>query len=91
MSNSSLTVLIAKSQRKSELFFSIAFISCVKSFIKDNPKGTFIVGVAGHAFTVKDGTLIDNADEKFRPTRKVTSVFQLKSKRSEAKQLSLFA
>ena len=63
----------------------------VKSFIKDNPKGTFIVGVAGHAFTIKDGVLIDNADEKFRPTRKVTSVFQLKSKRSEAKQLSLFA
>ena len=63
----------------------------VKSFIKDNPKGTYIVGVAGHAFTIKDGTLIDNADEKFRPTRKVTSVFQLKSKRSEAKQLSLFA
>jgi hypothetical protein len=63
----------------------------VKSFIKDNPKGTYIVGVAGHAFTIKDGTLIDNADEKFRPTRKVTSVFQLKSKRTEAKQLSLFA
>lgn len=63
----------------------------VKSFIKDNPKGTFIVGVAGHAFTIKDGVLIDNADEKFRPTRKVTSVFKLKSKRSEAKQLSLFA
>ena len=63
----------------------------VKSFIKDNPKGTYIVGVAGHAFTIKDGTLIDNADEKFRPTRNVTSVFQLKSKRTEAKQLSLFA
>ena len=63
----------------------------VKSFIKDNPKGTFIVGVSGHVFTIQDGTLIDNADEKFRPTRKVTSVFQLKSKRSEGKQLSLFA
>lgn len=63
----------------------------VKSFIQDNQKGTYIVGVSGHAFTVKDGTLIDNFTEKFRPTRKVTSVFKLTSKRSEAKQLSLFA
>ena len=47
----------------------------VKSFIKDNPKGTFIVGVSKHAFTIKDGQLIDNVGEEFRPTRKVESVF----------------
>ena len=49
----------------------------VKSFIKDNPKGTFIVGVSKHAFTIKDGVLIDNAGEEFRPTRKVDMAFKL--------------
>lgn len=49
----------------------------VKSFIKDNPKGTFILGVSKHAFTVKDGVLIDNRGEEFRPTRKVTSAFKV--------------
>lgn len=61
----------------------------VKSFMKDNPKGTFIVGVSKHAFTVKDGMLIDNAGEEFRPTRKVDSVFQI-SGNQMSNQLSLF-
>ena len=61
----------------------------VKSFIKDNPKGTFIVGVSEHAFTVKDGVLIDNAGEEFRPTRKVTSAFKI-TPEVENIQLSLF-
>ena len=49
----------------------------VKSFIKDNSKGTFIVLVSKHAFTVKDGVLIDNAGEEFRPTRKVQGAFEV--------------
>mgnify|MGYP003134829444 CR=1 FL=1 len=61
----------------------------VKSFMKDNPQGTFIVGVSKHAFTVKDGLLIDNAGEEFRPTRKVQSVFQIFGD-SNTNQLSLF-
>jgi len=61
----------------------------VKSFMKDNPKGTFIVGVSKHAFTVKDGMLIDNAGEEFRPTRKVDSVFQITGNQM-SNQLSLF-
>ena len=61
----------------------------VKSFIKDNPKGTFIVGVSKHAFTVKDGVLIDNVGEEWRPTRKVDSAFEIKDK-NEVIQLSLF-
>ena len=61
----------------------------VKSFIKDNPKGTFIVGVSKHAFTVKDGVLIDNAGEEFRPTRKVDCAFKIDGK-EEVTQLSLF-
>lgn len=61
----------------------------VKSFIKDNPKGTFIVGVAKHAFTVKDGVLIDNVGEEWRPTRKVDSAYKVVGK-PEYVQLSLF-
>jgi len=63
----------------------------VKSFIKSYPKGTFIVGVAKHAFTVKDGVLIDNAGEEFRPTRKVDSAYRVVSKSSPTEtQLTLF-
>ena len=62
----------------------------VKSFIKDYPKGTYIVGVSKHAFTVIDGILIDNAGEEFRPTRKVDSVFHVENLRKENVQLSLF-
>jgi hypothetical protein len=61
----------------------------VKSFMKDNPEGTFIVGVSKHAFVVKDGMLIDNRGEEFRPTRKVDSVFQI-SGNQMSNQLRLF-
>ncbi len=61
----------------------------VKSFIKDNPKGTFILGVSKHAFTVKDGQLIDNKGEEFRPTRKVESAFMIVPEVKDV-QLSLF-
>ena len=61
----------------------------VKSFIEDNPKGTYIVGVSKHAFTIKDGTLIDNKGNEFKPTRKVDSVYQIKID-NPAKQLKLF-
>lgn len=49
----------------------------VKSFIKSNPIGTFIVLVSKHAFTIKDGVLIDNQGEEFRPTRKVQSAYKV--------------
>lgn len=49
----------------------------VKSFIKTNSVGTFIVLVANHAFTIKDGVLIDNQGEEFRPTRKVQSAYRV--------------
>ena len=63
----------------------------VKSFIKSNPKGTFIVLVAGHAFTIKDGVLIDNIGEEFRPTRKVQGAIEVKTIDTSAPvQLSLF-
>ena len=60
-----------------------------KSFIKDNPKGTYILGVSKHAFTIKDGQLIDNKGEEFRPTRKVESAFKITPEVTNV-QLSLF-
>ena len=63
----------------------------VKSFIKDNQKGTYVVLVSGHAFTVKDGVLIDNPGEEFRPTRKVQDAIQLiRINDPVGKQLKLF-
>ena len=61
----------------------------VKSFIKDNPTGTYIIGVAGHAFTIKEGVLVDNAGEEFRPTRKVTSAFKINTPATVTNQLTL--
>ena len=35
----------------------------VKSFIKDNPEGTFYIVGSRHAMTIKDGVMIDNYRE----------------------------
>jgi hypothetical protein len=61
----------------------------VKSFIQDNTKGTFMVLVSKHAFVIKDGVLIDNRGEEFRPTRKVQDAFKVVAS-VETGQLSLF-
>ena len=61
----------------------------VKSFIKDHPKGTYIVTVSKHAFVVKDGKLIDNRGEEFRPTRKVDGAYKINVPEKTI-QLSLF-
>ena len=63
----------------------------VKSFIKDNPRGSFVVSVAEHAFAIVDGVLIDNVGEEFRMTRKVLSAIQVKAEDlSKPSQLTLF-
>ena len=49
----------------------------VKSFISSHPKGTYIVLVAKHAFTVKDGELLDHDSFGNQPTRKVLNAFQV--------------
>lgn len=74
-----LTELSKKSiQNKYKLYGEIIFRDkTVKSFQKDFQKGTFLVLVARHAFIVKDGKLIDNAGEEFRPTRKVITAFRI--------------
>jgi hypothetical protein len=58
----------------------IARKKTVKSFIKDFAEGIYLVLVSGHVFTVKNGLMIDNVGEEWRPTRKVESVFELKIK-----------
>lgn len=61
----------------------------LKSFVKSNPKGTYIVLVAKHALTLKDGELMDWESNKFEPTRKVVDVYKLEEK-PQSIQLSLF-
>jgi hypothetical protein len=56
----------------------IARKKTVKSFLKDFSKGIYLVLVSGHVFTIKNGTMIDNVGEEWRPTRKIESVFELK-------------
>lgn len=62
----------------------------LKSFIESHTKGTFIVTVAKHALTVKDGELLDWSSNKFLPTRKVQSAYKLTPKKMEGLQLKLF-
>ena len=62
----------------------------VKSFMKDNPKGSYIVTVSKHAFAVIDGKLVDNKGEEFRPTRKVTSAYMVTKPELYGKQLKLW-
>jgi len=47
-----------------------------------------MVLVSKHAFTIKEGTLIDNHGEEWRPTRKVLRAYQF-SPVSKEVQLSL--
>ena len=61
----------------------------VKSFMDTFRKGTYLVFVSNHVFTVKDGVLVDNAGEEFRPTRKVIDVVKVNVKENDA-QLTLF-
>lgn len=68
----------------------IARKKSVKSFIKDNPKGSYIVTVSKHAFAVIDGKLVDNKGEEFRPTRKVTSAYKITKPELYGKQLQLW-
>ena len=65
------------------------YFLCVKTCEgKDKPNGTYMVLVSKHAFTIKDGTLIDNHGEEWRPTRKVLGAYQI-SPVSKEVQLSL--
>ena len=60
----------------------------LKSFIESHPKGTYLVTVANHALTVKDGELLDWGSNKFLPTRKVMEGYKMESNSNEGIQLS---
>lgn len=62
----------------------------LKSFIETHQKGTYIVTVAGHALTVKDGELLDWDNMAYKPTRKVQAAYQIAVQKNEPVQLSLF-
>jgi len=62
----------------------------LKSFIESHQKGSYIVFVAGHALTVKDGGLVDWNMMKFKPTRKVLNAYKIEKVSNAGKQLSLF-
>lgn len=60
----------------------------LKSFMAFHQQGTYMVMVAGHALTVKDGEVLDWDSNKFLPTRKVQAAYELVEKTN--RQLSLF-
>ena len=61
----------------------------LKSFIESHPKGTYIVTVAKHALTIKDGEVMDWNSNKFLPTRKIQGAYKIDSKEVN-NQLKLF-
>ena len=61
----------------------------LKSFIESHPKGTYIVTVAKHALTIKDGEVMDWNSNKFLPTRKIQGAYKIDSKEVD-NQLKLF-
>ena len=61
----------------------------LKSFIQDNSKGRYIVMIANHALSVIDGEVYDWNSNKFKPTTKVLSAYELIEKENSG-QLSLF-
>ena len=60
----------------------------LKSFIETHPKGTYLVTVAKHALTVKDGELLDWGTNSFLPTRKVQAAYKLENNNTDGLQLS---
>jgi len=61
----------------------------LKSFIASHMNGTFLVMIANHALTVKEGEVYDWDNNKFKPTTKVLSAYELFEKENSG-QLSLF-
>lgn len=49
----------------------------VKSFVESHQSGSYLVFVSGHVFAVKDGTIIDNASDEYKPTRKVLAAVKV--------------
>lgn len=50
----------------------------VGTFVKRNPKGTFIVLVRQHAFTIKDGVVMGNFEDSIKTKKIMRCAFQIK-------------
>lgn len=50
----------------------------VGTFIKKNPKGTFLVIVKRHAFTIKDGVVIGNFEDAVKTKKIMLCAFEIK-------------
>ena len=50
----------------------------VGKFVKDNPKGTFFILVRGHAFTIKNGSVIGNWSDAEKLRTRVVTAFEIK-------------
>lgn len=50
----------------------------VGTFTKQNPFGTFMIIVSGHAFTIKDGVVIGNHEDAVKIKKIVKHAFQIK-------------
>ena len=48
------------------------------SFIKRYPKGTYVVTVRGHAFTIKDGVVIGNVDDGKKMKKVIQGVWKIR-------------
>jgi hypothetical protein len=49
----------------------------VGTFVKQNPVGTFIILVKGHAFSVIDGHVIGNYQDSTKPKRRIYNVWEI--------------
>ena len=61
----------------------------LKSFIASHKVGTYLVMIANHALTVKDGEVFDWSTNAFKPTTKVVAAYELIEKENSG-QMSLF-
>ena len=48
------------------------------SFIKKYPKGTYVVTVKGHAFTIKDGVVIGNVEDGKKMKKHIDGVWKIR-------------
>jgi hypothetical protein len=46
-------------------------------FAKNNPKGVFLICVKGHAFTIKNGTIIGNIEDSKKTKKIITNVWKV--------------
>lgn len=62
---------------KSVVRLSIKSYPSVQSLVLYHQKGTFIIAVRGHVFTVKDGTVMGNSEDKLKLKRRIVALYQV--------------